>query len=635
MRWFTRVLALFGVLLFSGEVGAKKSLEDFRYFRALSIDLQGRMPTRAEVGAFEKDDFDTNAWVDGHLSGPAYAERVRRIYMDLMRLEVGNAFQFVQGPNVLRRYALLGPQSQTIYVYFRRGQRRVRPETDAVFCLDQAETGLQFPPNTNPTGTAIPIAQATLDKYTKKVRPWWLYRDYMAANPTLRIGTSIQIPGFQPNAGLLQEFDKSQTNDVYVCAEEASTLDTGTIYASGRTTKGVGLPPYGRLDFPPLDASYATKNANQAIDCNTNGALTYSVNCGCGVGLEHCMPGDGPGFDPGAFTLPTRVPLGWDMAFDSVAQNQSAWSRMFWSQEAVHFLDMIVGEDHDFREVLTGHSDVINGPLAQFYREIAPASCCSNGVYLGYTQPQPLFDPKNIPTDLLAHDVTTWRKIDDRGALASGLLTMPVFLTKYGTRRARAHVLWQAFACKDFIAGNLQLQPSTEPDLTKRSGCQSCHATLEPLSAYFSRIQESSFVWLPPDKFPTSLKSCAAPGGDITKIPGYCSAYYDPAFANATDGMLRGAYASVQNADAGPAGIAKYLTQTSQFESCVAQNVSESFLGRALTPDDQVLKQALAVTLANGGYRMKALVKALVVSEAYKKANNLTSTAWRTEGGGP
>src|SRR5882757_8196428 len=133
MRWSTQALAVCGALsLFfvSEDAGAAKTLEDFRYFRALSIDLQGRMPTRGEVAAFEKDDFDTNAWIEGHLSGPAYAERVRRIYMDLMRLEVGNAFQFVQAPNVLRRYPLLGPQGQTIYVYYRRGQRRVRPETD-------------------------------------------------------------------------------------------------------------------------------------------------------------------------------------------------------------------------------------------------------------------------------------------------------------------------------------------------------------------------------------------------------------------------------------------------------------------------------------------------------------------------
>lgn len=632
MRWSTQALAVCGLLLFSADAGAAKTLEDFRYFRALSIDLQGRMPTRAEVAAFEKDDFDTNAWIEGRLSGPAYAERVRRIYMDLMRLEVGNAFQFVQNANVLRRYSVMGPQGQQMYVYYRRGQRRVRPETDGVFCLDQAETGMQFPANAAPTGTPIPVAQATLDKYTKKLRPWWLYRDYTAQSPSIKIG-NITIPGFTPNPGLMKEPDNSPTTDVYVCAEEASLLETGTIYASGRTMKGSGTPPYGRLDFPPLDSSYATKNAGQPIDCNTNGALGLAVDCGCGVGLEHCMPGDGPGFDPGAFTLPTRVPLGWDMKFDDVPQNQSAWSRMFWAQEAVHFLDMIVGEDRDFREVLTSKADVINGPLAQFYREIAPASCCGNGIYLGYTQGQQLFEAKNIPTDLLPHDVTTWRKIDDRGPLASGLLTMPVFLTKYGTRRARAHVLWQAFACKSFVADNLQLKPSTEPDLTKRDGCQACHATLEPLSAYFSRIQESSFVWLPPDKFPTSLKTCAAPNNDITKIPGYCSAYYDPAFTNSMQGSLRGAYASPQNADAGPAGIAAYLTQTSQFETCVAQNVTESFLGRALTPDDQVLEQALAQSLANNGYRMKALVKALVISDAYKKANNLSSTAWR-EGGG-
>ncbi len=42
---------------------AARSLTEYRYFRALSVDLAGRLPTRAELTAFEKDDFDLEAWI--------------------------------------------------------------------------------------------------------------------------------------------------------------------------------------------------------------------------------------------------------------------------------------------------------------------------------------------------------------------------------------------------------------------------------------------------------------------------------------------------------------------------------------------------------------------------------------------
>jgi hypothetical protein len=221
--------------------------------------------------------------------------------------------------------------------------------------------------------------------------------------------------------------------------------------------------------------------------------------------------------------------------------------------------------------------------------------------------------------------------VANRGPNASGLLTMPVFLTKFGTRRARAHVLWNAFACKDFIAGNVQLMPSTEPDLTRRPGCNICHATLEPLAAYFTRIQESSWTYLPPANFPANDMKCA--NADPTKMSFACTTFYDPAFTSASQSLLRGSYASMTNADAGPQAMAAYLTSTSDFETCVASNVASSFLGRALTPDDAALQQQLAQTFVTGGFKMRALVKALVTSEAYKSANNVSSSGLRQGGG--
>lgn len=621
------------------------------------------MPTRAEVAAYEADGFDTDAWIDQKLKGPAYAERIRRAYMDLLRLEVGTNFQFVQGSTVLRRVKVKDPTGKDTYVYYRGGQRRTRAETDGVFCLTPDETGLQWPSLVEgiPYNGGPKNADATAwSTYTKVLEPWWL------------AGAG---PGFVLADALPKEVDGTPATQIRVCAEEAQDPETAEVTLSPFTATCVSTaPPFARMSCPPKDnflqAKYRTafnKDPNAAktmVSCDTATGFSSSSSCGCGKDLVRCMPGAGPGFDNVGFKFPSRVPIGWDSPFDQVDQTQAGWARMFWGQEFIHFMDDILMSDRSFKEVLTGSQTFVNGPLAQFYRDVAPGQCCGNGMYYGYTAPVALFDATKIPASVTPFDVNTWTKVDNRGDLASGFLTMPVFLTKYGSRRARAHVLWNAFACKDFIAGNLALKPSTEPDLTKRDGCNTCHATLEPLSAYFSRVQESTWNYLPQDKFPTvagkpffdgnpdlkgqacirNFSTPAADGGAPPISGSVCSNYYDPAFttpvygdAGIVDGsaILRGAYASTDNADeakGGPKGFANYLTSTSQFETCVAENVTSAFLGRTLTGDDETLMATLAAVFAKGDFKMSVLVRALVKSDAYKSANNLSSTKWR-EGG--
>ena len=69
-------------------------------------------------------------WLDAHAQAFFYAERLERIYMDRLRLDVGNTFQFVPPALVLRRQQVLGPDGAPLHVYFRRGQRRVDAATD-------------------------------------------------------------------------------------------------------------------------------------------------------------------------------------------------------------------------------------------------------------------------------------------------------------------------------------------------------------------------------------------------------------------------------------------------------------------------------------------------------------------------
>ena len=611
---------------------AQRTLEDYRHFRITAIDLLGRMPTRDELTAFERSDFDMDRWVDAQLGGPAYVERLTRIYMDALRLEPNVDFR--TAPAELYRHDVMGPDGKLIPVYYRESQRRERPETDGEFCLSPDETGVVIRARQQDVGTLKKVTQKLLDQHTVLVKPWWLYRDFRTKDPSQRYGEGWKDPDpqYKPVESLVNGPDGKPVSEIRICREEAQRGEAGHIYASGRTKaplKDAKLPGM-RFRAAPLDRPYATQNQGQPVACDTRMGLDYAPDCGCGVGLERCIPGDSNN-NGNAFYYPNHMPLGPGTPLDDARQSQQRWFPYWWSREVVRYLDDLFGSDRDFREILTGKRTFVNGPLAQFYRSIQQSNCCGPEAQFGMLlESEPLFDPRNVPPDLEPHDVSTWKMVEDRGAHAAGILTMPMFLEKYASARARGAALYNDFLCKSFSAENQQLQPSSEPNLTIRPGCKTCHATLEPLAAYFSRVEPSNFVFLPQASFPVHSTTCKLDKNG--KLNGSCNALYDPAFADAKSATLRSAYASPEHADATPLGAGQDITKMPEFAQCAVQRVTSSFLGRQTTPDDDALMTSLTDTFVGSGYRMKALVRAIVHSDAYRRSNNLGSTTWR--GGG-
>ncbi len=581
--------------------------------------------------------------------------------MDQLRLEVGPAFQFTPPATTLHRQTILGPDKKPIWIYYRQNQRRERVETDGEFCLSQAETGQLFPNNQPPRGTAVPVSKKAIEAATVLVRPWWLYRDFRAASPSQRYGLDwgSEASGYALIKEMVFEPDGiTPTTEVRVCREEAQTTDVGHIYASGRgapakgppgkkgkpgkppppppkpapvtapkpmdamgATAGKGPPLLDRLKPPPGDTPYAVQHKGEEVSCRGVVAETMTVDCGCGAGLEHCLPGDGFTQDPKAFSFPTHIPLGLDLPFAAAPQNGSVWNKMWWSQEVRHYFSRLFGGDRDFREVLTGRWSAVNGPLAQFYRSGALASCCGRErQFKMIEESEPLFSVGAIPRDSLPMDTDKWEDVPDRGPHAAGILTMPAFLAKYASRRARGAAVYSSFLCKSFVADHVDLTPSTEPNLMVREGCSTCHATLEPLAAYFSRVEETNWVFLPKAQFPVENPVCKKNAQG--KMPGFCDFFYDGAFSNGKAGELRGAYAAPEHAERGPAGIAADVTAEPEFASCAVERVTSSFLGRPLRDDDNRLLESLRGTFVSSGYRMRPLVKALVRSSAYLSAND-------------
>jgi hypothetical protein len=606
------------------------TVQDYRAFRAMSLDLQGRVPTLAEVDARGAASFDEGAFVDERLASGAYASVLRQVYMDRLRLDLSSGFPYVPAATTLRRYDVLDANGKTVRVYFRAGQRRTRAETDGAFCLTEAETGLRFPSNQAPLGTAKPVTQAALDAATVLVKPWWLYRDYASATPTQRYGSSwpASSAGFAPAAALLKEDGTTDTNAVRVCREEAQVAATGAVYLTGRTAPPAGTPPpYGRYTQLPLDSAYAKTHATERLDCALGLALPNSAECGCGVGLERCIPGTGPTNDPASFVIPTNAVLGAGLPLGTATATRSAWARYWWGEEAVQFLERTFAEDRDVRTLLTGKGTWVNGPLTAFYKHGAAASW-GNGreQAFNYAVPTPVVDPASLPR-LLPHDTDAWQPVATRGTYAAGLLTTPIFLTKYATRRARAHAVYQAFLCKDFIAGNTPITASENPDLAKRPGCATCHATLEPMAAFFARTVESTWTWLPPEKFPTDATLCRkAANGSVNAN---CPTFYDSAFATTQASYLKGSFNAPQNADRGPAGLASDVVASPEFARCVVRTIGDALMPGRFGDGDAALEASLTKVFVEEGFRVRPLLRALVTSEAYRTSNNLTSNRWR------
>ncbi|HND09130.1 MAG TPA: DUF1585 domain-containing protein [Pseudomonadota bacterium] len=609
-----------GLALWGGHSQAaqpQKTLLDYKYFRSLCIDLLGRMPTEQDLAAFEKADFSLDAWLDAHLQGDTYADRLTRVYSDLLRPQTVS-FQVGTSRNTLARILVKDDAGKDVWVYFRPGQRRARhaqvpkasdpnfPKWNNLvrggFCLLEDETGLKYPDISGaqpPAGTAKPIDKAVLDQYTVVVKPWWLYADYKSTNPSDRYNSATwatRFPGYAITNDLIKESDlKTDTTEVRVCKEEA------------------GIAQSAAMDTQPT----------MMLDCRTGYGVANSQGCGCGPGLEMCMPAatfiasqPRPTFISSRNTL-----LGVDDPTDAQQFEYRTWQSLWVAQEPQVFLYNLFLGDRDFREVVSAKYTYVNGPLAQFYKLSSRSNW--NDRDLGPTSlPSPDAMPQNFPP----HNLLEWRKVD-AGPSAAGILTMPLFLFKYGTRRARAHAVYNMFLCRDFVApAGLQLPPSKEPNLMKREGCAACHQTLEPLSSYFARWVENDWSFLDPKQYPVQNPACKQVSGNI---PANCTGRYDNVFSTPTAGMLRGAYGSPDNADAMAQGLGDYLVGRADFAPCVAQNMAESFLGRSLGAEDSQLRDALTQTLVDGKYRVKPLVKALLTSQQYRAANNLSSTAWR------
>lgn len=333
-----------------------------------------------------------------------------------------------------------------------------------------------------------------------------------------------------------------------------------------------------------------TRGGGRRVDCSTG---PNDSRCGCGPELQWCH---------------------------SVPDDSDGVIKRALSEQALRFMDQVVREGRPYHEILTSRELEVNGPISHYLRHQATANL-GNVYGLG----SPGFEVPVIPFAA----VDTWVRVT-RDAAHAGVLTLPAFLLKFQSDRGRANRFYDAFLCTQFVAppGGLPSgdDPCTlEPDLTKRCGCNACHAIVEPAAAYWGRWAEAGFAPLPEAQYPKIRPECATPEGARTAA---CRRLYFTDPQHPDEEAYRGYLRSYVFADArreaniavGPRGLADTAIDSGLFARCAAQKLLERYLGRPTAPTEVATVTALGEQFVREGYDVRRLVKSIVTRPEYSKA---------------
>ena len=297
-------------------------------------------------------------------------------------------------------------------------------------------------------------------------------------------------------------------------------------------------------------------------------------------------------------------------------QPASAWARNWWGEEA----RALPRQDLRRRSRLSrgaalARATEVNGPLAQFYRFIASATCCGAGADIGYTRARATGRSRRRTRRARAgghRDVAADRRSRPArfGHPDDADLPHEVRLAT----RARARRSTTRSCAKTSSPRPSSSRRRTMPDLTKRPGCSTCHQTLEPMAAYFTRVAESDWTWLPATQFPMTQAEVRRPKSSrpvqarstIPRSDESCAAHTrhrrTPSRAQPGSRRTSRPRPSSRRASSRP----------SRSRCSAARSRPKTTRGRP----------SCTKTFVDGGYRMKALVRAIVRSPRYREGND-------------
>jgi hypothetical protein len=351
------------------------------------------------------------------------------------------------------------------------------------------------------------------------------------------------------------------------------------------------LPPGEQIKVCAFDAQDVDFSAS-GNDCSQDGAAT-DAGCGCGPNLIYCGPR----------ALETQI----QQAFVEDLNKR---------------VRRIITNNLPYTELFTSQTAYVNGPIVRYWKSMANFA---GGVR---NTPVPM-QIESLP-DLDSWQVDEWVEVDLPPSHA-GILTSPAWLLRFQTNRGRASQFQTQFLCAPLKAqGTLPTSDAAiqaEPNLQKKEGCNTCHAVLEPVSAYWGRWTEAGAGHLYEDDFPalnTECYTCATTGLTCSAD---CNRYYkvkayhpdEQEFLGQLSWYLFQTEGNQKNVEEGPALLALLEVAGNRLPECAAKTAAQRMLGRDLLEDEQGWVDELVVTFAGSSFSYRELVKAIVMSPIYRR----------------
>ena len=310
--------------------------------------------------------------------------------------------------------------------------------------------------------------------------------------------------------------------------------------------------------------------------------------CGCGPNLRYCTARE----DDGNYNAVHEALL----------------------EEPARVFETVIAAREPYMNAFSTRSTAMNGMLAHFYR------------YLAGENDSELRNAPDLPID------ADWQAVD-REDYHSGILTTLGFLRRFASHRARVNRLYTAFLCDPFQAPSGGLPSATDdcssnPDLSSRCGCATCHEAIEPATVHWGRWDEGDdFVYQ--EDINTFSNSCANCEKD--ECSNFCKTFYITRDLETTPGSVDSelgkfkvlAWRSEEEVaalDLGPSALVTRPQYQQQLASCAVQSFAQHVFGRELSAAEQTgwLVEKTG-NFAATGHDFLQMVKDVVTDERYRR----------------
>ena len=351
------------------------------------------------------------------------------------------------------------------------------------------------------------------------------------------------------------------------------------------------LPEGEMIKVCAFDAQETSVSSTGTV-CNRRGA-NNDAECGCGPNLTWCAVNE---------------------------SNRAVTASM--TESLSRFVQSVFERHEPYSALFDSRRGFMNGPLSHFYRYMTDITA-------GVT-----FEPLPVNLDLTPEihflDADGWTEYLLPEAHA-GLLTHPAFLLRFQTNRARANRFYDAFLCDGFQApeGGLPVADTGDalnPDLQQRTGCQYCHARLEPAAAHWGRWSEQGVGYLDAENFPQERSDCVRCAQSNQGCNAECRNFYHISSLSPEDfpylGQLH-AYRFLdenkhENVTQGPKRLAYHGIESNRLPHCIAGRTAEWLLGRSISNDEEDWLAQITREFVWSDLNFRALVKSIVSSQTYR-----------------